>query len=206
MINFRGFILLIVVVLSAADPVILNAQKVSARSLAEMYQQRTLVVVIPSHRKKITALQKSIGEGDSSHRTQELLQRTQFEQSLWQKEIMSAVSGNFTFSEAVFMMDSVLRKDLQDLPVFSFDFSPAIVQRNEVWFLVKGNLESGAEALIFQNEQQQSLQRPFPYYRKLKSIGTLFESFFTSRKPHWKQLDQLIEKMNARLLKVVGSD
>jgi len=206
MINFKGIISLILLGFAVGFPTTLAAQNEITRSQATKYQKRTLVVVIPTQRKKIAVLKKAIAEGDASRRSQELLQRTIAEQSLWQKEIMRAVQNHYTFSKSVFLMDSVLHRDLELLPVFDYDFVSATLAREEAWFMVRGNLVSGAEALILQDERQQSLERPFPYYRKLNSISTLFESFFSSKKPRWKQLDLLIEKMNARLLKVVSSE
>ncbi len=199
----RSLILLMLLSLGFYEPTDLAAQDQNLQGQAATYQDRTLLVVIPTLRKKISALESRAGDSKKSKRQSELLERTRYEQARWQKEIMRAVQDHYTFSSFAFVLDSVLSRGLQVIPAFDGQLNATQVSRGAAWFMVRGHLESGAEALILQDENQQPLIRPFPYYRKLNGISTLFESFFSTKKPRWKSLDQVVGKMNERLVQLL---
>lgn len=164
-------------------------------------KNKTLVVVIPSYRKKLKVLSGLRSSQNYSRRIEKDYQRTLAEQQVFQRELISAFESGYGFSDFVFVIDSAMAGLAEPTLIgFKEDQDSIEIEREETWFLMKSNVENGAEALILHDHNLDQLHKPIPYYYKLNSLGGVLEAFFSSTGRKWRSLEQLVVRMDEKLI------
>lgn len=160
-------------------------------NLAPVTQKSTLAIfVLPTSHQKIETLKQEIAvaSGRSLRRLAKLLIREQTEIDSFSRSLQEAVEGNFTFTEYIFLSDTILADWLTKAPV---DQKYCIIR--------KAKTESGADALVMYDRDGKRLARPVPYYAKIFRFSSLIDAFLGQANYAWKDLDKVLARWSERL-------
>ena len=171
------------------------AQEKPVRDLIENLRNGTLYVVMPTHQKKVTALRaqltKDLSKGETA-RTTKLLRDTEKERDLFIEGLQTAFDKAYRFSDHIFIPDQDLAKFLKEMDAD---------QETYTFFLDYGLTENGAGALIISDYRRQPLKRPFPYFARTGRTSAIFDAFFGTNDPPWRDLTKVTMKLDQRLTK-----
>lgn len=160
-----------------------------------------LVCVIPDYAKKLKILERELADVKSparSKRLKKLIDQTKSDRDEFEKELTSAMDSLYDFSDVAYISSSDLPRFVSPEDGMIPQHRDVIEEEHKIFFLIRGSVESGADALIITDDNLNPLGRPYPYYVRLQGIASLIESFF-SPGDHWKGMDKTIEKLNERL-------
>ncbi len=160
-----------------------------------------LVCVIPDYAEKLKILEGELAEINSparSKRLKKLINQTKLDRDKFKKELTSAMDSLYDFSKVAYIPSSDLTGSVSSEDPIIPHQGDVIEAGDQVFFLIRGPVESGADALIITDDNLNPLGRPYPYYVRLQGIASIFESFF-SPGDQWKGMEKTIEKLNERL-------
>ncbi|NND09388.1 MAG: hypothetical protein HKN87_23695 [Saprospiraceae bacterium] len=191
-----------ILAISMGIPILGTAQvHPSTKPVSHIHQlkQGVLIFGAPDQRKKIEFLQMHLSSDQISpkerERTEELLMQTKLERDSFYRALCSAVQTHYTFSEYV-VTQAHLMGSVKDSILITWQDQG---RQAEIFFVRRGSVESGADALIITDVNGKVLSRPFPYYVRTTKISALFEAFFGSADITWKDLNIVIEKLDKKL-------
>lgn len=181
------------------NPVV--SQTISAEEQIVELKEGLLIVILPSFSKKIQSLEAARSQVKNEKRLNKLIANAKWERDSFQMELMNAIEEMYTFSNYAYLVDTHLKTffrgnwshvkygtDYRDQP-----------DMNKVFFIRNGETPNGAQALLICDHQVNALTKPFPYFVRLNSFVSIFESFFKPTPIKWKPLSETITKLNARL-------
>ncbi|MEM1319150.1 MAG: hypothetical protein AAGG75_02775 [Bacteroidota bacterium] len=178
-------------------------------SIGEL-KEGALVVVLRSYNRKIKEmnrlLKSSSVSGTDKARLQQQLRETIAERDADNREFLQAFQNNYDFSKCFVMYDTaaaqlksgvtagyLLDNNLKPDPSIS-------LEELSIYVVRVGSLDasttSGFEALIVADNNFDNLEKPFPYFVRLRGIGSLINKIFDSKKSHRKQATDLVIKLN----------
>ncbi len=154
----------------------------------------TLWIVQPMQEKKIVALSEALAASDPGSKKHEriakALERTQLERDSFNSNLRQAFIAHYHFSRYGFVPDFKLSHHLDSLQ----DLGLA-----NQFFLDHATTENGGAALIISDHRRMKLSSPFPYFFRTGRASAIFDVIFRSRDVTWRNLSQVVAKMDVRL-------
>lgn len=175
----------------------------------------TLVLRLKSKRNKIEKLEELLAKSDIKESVRsslnDELKKTIDQRNRYNISLINAFEENYSFSNIYYMYDtaSVSLRNGTRSGIFldkSLELDSAIEIPEGAFFVAKtGTTNStsttGVEALVIMDDQLKDMQRPFPYYVRLNSIGRLFTRIFNHKNLVKKDSKAVVEKLNRNLNK-----
>lgn len=218
----QGFILIFVIVLFSF-PLMLFSQE-NEQSPGEVREQvafehinalknGTLVVRLPTHHKKMAAMEELIESEKVSEKNKKRLQSQlrdlKAETKAHNQSIMQAFKENFTFVEVRFIHDTSTLALIQnqEAGIYLNEEEQPIPnsQIKEGGFLLlrlgkaKMDGQSRLDALVFMDQEGKDLEKPFPYYMKINTFSYIVDQVFYPSAAFDKNIRSRVKKLNARL-------
>ena len=214
----RLFFLVFWVLISSGDVIAQDdLRRSERRAIAEQsikqLKEGTLVLRLKSKRNKIREMKKVIAAPDIKpalrKRLEKRLENTIKERDRYNQSLIDAFDEYYSFSNIYYIYDSssVELKNGERSGIFldkNREVDPTIeIPEGDVFVLRTGNTDysstTGIEALVVMNKELKDLQRPFPYYVRVHSIGRLFTRIFNPRKLVLKDSKAIVQKLDANL-------
>ncbi len=190
-----------------------SERKAAAKEAIKTLKDGTLVLRLKSKNNKITAIEKLLSSKDLNEATRNRLRKnlksTIEQRNKYNVSLTQAFENHYSFSNIYYMYDtaSVSLKRGVTSGIFldnSLELDPAIKIPDGDFFVIKtGTTDSssttGVEALVIMDKNLKDLERPFPYYVRINSIGRLFTRIFNHRNLVKKDSKQVVMKLERNL-------
>ncbi len=175
----------------------------------------TLILRLKSKRNKIKKLKELLSAPDIKEgvrvKLSKELGRTIDERNRYNITLVDAFENHYSFSNIYYMYDtaSVSLKNGTRKGIFldkNLEFDPNIEIPEGNFFVVKtgttnATSTTGVEAIVIMNKELKDMQRPFPYYVRLNSIGRLFTRIFNHKNLVKKDSKDVVTRLERNLQK-----
>lgn len=183
-----------------------------ARGMVKELKEGILIVRLPSEQKKIQELERLAALEESSNNM-----KKQYKKSIKtiikdrdesNKALVAAFSSVYDFSEVLFFYDtaSVAIKEGRQTGFVnsSLKEDPTINLNNKAFYVLRqGGLDAststGLDAIVVMDNQFVDLQRPFPYYVRIRGFMQVFKKIFSPGKGSERTAIELVERLNEQL-------
>ncbi len=173
-----------------------------------------LLVRLPSKYNKLRELErlsasKSVSEA-AQKRMREQYLTTLSERDSFNARLMTAFTSQYHFSDVLFFYDTssvqvkerkldklFLNAELQPELDYPDPAKPFLILRLGT---TDPSVTSGIEAMVVMDAQFADLERPFPYYIKLKSLGHILEAIFSPKKRAIRSPGHLAAELNRKMM------
>ena len=195
-----------------------EAREERARQAINKLKNGYLLVRLPSKHNKLSELERLSKSMELDAATKKKLRQrydeTIADRDAFNKNMMAAFNEHYQFSEVFFFYDtsSLAIKSGQLGKVFLDEaLQPTIdLPEPDKSFLVlrsgttDPSVTSGIEAMVVMDAHFVDLERPFPYYIKLKSLGHILEALFAPKKRVIKSATSIAKELDAKLNRFYG--
>jgi len=200
--------------MNAQDEVMSRSdRKAEAEEAIRDLYKGTLILRLKSKRNKINKLKELLSAPDIKENVRVKLSKelgkTIDERNKYNITLIEAFESHYTFSNIYYMYDtaSVSLKNGTRKGIFldkNLEFDPNIEIPEENFFVVKtGTTNStsttGVEAIVIMDKELKDMQRPFPYYVRLNSIGRLFVRIFNHKNLVKKDSKDVVMRLERNL-------
>lgn len=190
----------------------LERKQIAERAINDL-KGGVLILRLKSKRNKITKLEELIAspkvkEVDKKKLRKEL-ERTIDNQNRENLTLTEAFEKYYTFSDIYYMYDtaSVSLKNGVKSGIFlnkNLELDESIsIPKGEFFIIRTGTTDSGSttgvDAMVIMDSKLKDMNRPFPYYVRVNSIGRLFVRIFNHKKLIKKDSRDVVKKLDANL-------
>jgi hypothetical protein len=187
-----------------------SLNKISAAGHIDGLKSGHLVIILPDYEEKIRHLTQWSEDSSLSHgrrnRIIKSLDNTIAERDSFSTRFIDAMRKSYRFSDWGYIWKSELTKtsDEKSLAIqkeLEYDSKELVQLGSYTYFLIRGETDNGAEALIVCNRYLEPLEKPFPYFMRINSFTGIIDSLFGPSKFSWKDFDEMVLEWNSRLIK-----
>lgn len=199
-------------ILTAQVDVATDRKAIAAQSITAL-KNGTLILRLKSKNNKLTKLQEILDKGglDSSRKAKikKEIKSTIEERDAFNSSLVNAFEEYYSFSKIYYMYDtaSVALRDGAKRGIFlnkGLEPDPQIKIPLGRFFVIKAGTTDGASttgiaALVMMDENLKDLNRPFPYYVRINSVGRLFTRIFNHKNLVKKDSTKVVLKLEGNL-------